>query len=99
MESQKETPFNWEPTGQGDIKASKESYFAWARENSFAPPQATNPEEYLFAVSCNIQDQAAQGFMVDVAASSGNELVYRKSSKRNLNKAECDALAKQVLGM
>jgi len=93
--------FKWK-TVEGDstrIYAPKEEYFAWARQWSFAGKDASKPKDFIFAVSCNIQDQSAEGFMIDVERSQGDNLVYQRANPQSLDVVTCEGLAKKVLNL
>jgi len=94
--------FEWKPV-EGDserIYAPKQDYFAWAKQWSFAQPDAQEPKDFVYAVRCNIQDQAAAGFMIDVDGSKGDNLVYSKlPGSVQVDEQKCEGLAKRVLNL
>lgn len=69
---------NWKVMDDGSMKfyALKQDLFAWAKENTFAQPDAKEPADFLYAVQSNIQDNAAQASLIDLEASKGDKLVY-----------------------
>jgi len=98
--------FSWKPV-EGDserIYAFKLDYFEWAKKCNFAQSDASKPEEFVYAVRCNIQDQAAGGYLLDVKASKGENLIYRKTSANvlipvNISDEIAEGLARIVLNI
>ena len=94
--------FKWKPIERDPegIFAQKQDYFTWAKQWSFAQPKAQEPKDFVYAVRCNIQDQAAEGFMIDVENSRGKNLVYRRLQIGvQLSERDCEGLARKVLNL
>jgi hypothetical protein len=87
-----------DPTAAVTMKAD---YFRWSRDWDFAKKSAgDDPSRYVYALACNIQDQAPGGYRIDIEASRGDRLVFRKTGDRTgMEMDECTKLACQALGV
>ncbi|HII15875.1 MAG TPA: hypothetical protein HA362_06200 [Nanoarchaeota archaeon] len=95
---------NWKIMEDGSSRfyALKQDLFAWAKENGLAEPDAKEPDDYLYIVTCSIQDHASQACFIDLGASKGERIVYYPLPPGCLNEMStltAEGLARIVLGL